>query len=447
MNNPLSKKFSPSSLLKFTLPGMVMMIFTSIYSMLAGIFSSTYIDTGTSHDAFNSIILIQPISTIVIAIAVMFATGSNAIIAKNMGENKTKTAKENFTVITILGVLIGIIITAICFIFDDQLIKLLGGSGDGLISKSKLYLHIISLSFPFVFLQILGQYYFVTVGKQILGLISFVLGGVANILINIIFIKVINTGMYGPGAATTAGFVIPGIIFIIFFAIKRDSPLHFIKPKLHPRYIRDTCTNGSSEMVGNLAVALIAILFNIIMIKLKGDDGLAAVGVISQVKFMLNSLYIGFGSGVAPIFAYAYGKGEHKQIRNVFNISIKFVLISSAVLVALSLALSKFIVGLFIESDGTAFNLALTGFRIFSVGYLFAGFNIFTSVFFTSVSNGPLSALVSLLRTFVFVAGMLLILPNIIGVTGVWLAIPIAEALASGVCIFLIDKKKNIYLY
>lgn len=442
MSYSISQKFNTGSLFKFALPSIIMMLFCAISAMMGSVISSNYI----SQNAMAAINIIFPIPGTVLAIAIMLATGANAIISRNLGEGNFQKARENFTVIIILGILVGLILSIITLLFEDPLLRFLG-STTALNGYCKTYLNIYAYAIPFVFLEISAQYFFVTIGKPMYGMMVVVLGGMSNIMLNVILVAWLKIGMTGTGIAIASSFVLPGLFFGLYFLLNRDCVLHFVRPVRHRKFIISSCTNGSSEMVTNLAFACVTALMNHIMLDLAGETGLVAVSVIVQTQFLLNSIYIGFGAGVAPIFGFAYGKDNREQTKTVFKISLRFVLISSLLLVILCQILTTVIVGLFISPDSVAYTMGKTGFRIFAFGYFFAGFNIFSSVFFTSLSNGKLSALISFLRTFVFIVGMLMFLPRILGTMGVWLAIPIAEVLASIVSAALLKTHRKVYHY
>ncbi len=442
MSNPIARNFNTSSLLKFVFPSMMMMLIISLHSMAGSIYVGNFV----SQDAMAAMNVVSPYFTAVVAVAVMFATGANAIIAKNLGEGKPMEAKEKLSYLYVVAMITGIITTLIALIFDDEILKFLGSTPQ-LNEYAKEYLRSLSLTFPFIFLQIFGQYFNVTVGKPMLGLAFGITSTISNVLIT--HITVVNLGLGVTGAAIGLGssFFLPGVAFVILLFINKNWPLSFVKPKRYKGFMSEVCFNGSSEMVVNLAISIITMILNLLMKSLHGEDGIASVTVIVSLQFFLNSMYIGFGAGVAPIFAFAKGNDNRAQIKNVFKISTRFVIISSAILVLVCSLMKHFIVGVFIDSSSPAFNLAITAFQIFAIGYLFAGFNIFSSVFFTSMSNGKISALISFLRTFAFIIGMLLILPKLFGTIGVWVSIPIAEFLAVIVSALLLKKHKDVYHY
>lgn len=442
MQNSISQKFSTAKLLKFVLPSVVMMTVLSIFSMLGSIFAGKFIN----EYALSAINIVFPFISISLAVAIMFATGANAIISKNLGQGENERAKQNFTVVTIVSFLVGVAFTAIGLIFTEQIVDLLGGTGE-IIPYAIDYLQAYSFIFPFLFIQVLSQFFFVTNGKPLLGMFSTLGCGALNILFSYLMIAVWNVGIISIAIGVAIAYVLQALIFVFYFTFKRNGYLCFVKPKWHKRFILNTCTNGSSEMVTNLAIAIVAAIMNVIMGNIAGEIGIAAVSVIVQVQFLLNSMFIGFGAGVAPIFAFAQGEDNREQTKNVFKISTILVAITSVILVSICLLFSNQITGLFIDSASESFALAETGFIIFSIGYLFAGINIFASVFFTAVGNGKVSAFISFLRTFAFIIGMLMFLPAILGTTGVWLSIPIAEFLGIIVSILILRKFRKKYHY
>ena len=442
MQQSISTKFNSNSLLKFVLPSMVMMLFVSIYSMIGSIYAGNFIH----QNAMAAINIVAPLFGCVIAISVMFATGSNAIIAKNLGEGNPQEAKEKLTYIFILAIIIGVALSLFTLIFDDSILRFLG-STEELNVYAKVYLRGLACTFPFVFLQVFSQYFCVTLGKPFLGFMFAILATVSNLFVAHLTIVILEMGIIGSALGMAASYVLPGCTFVALLYFKKGWLLHFVKPKRHRGFVTNVCFNGSSEMVTNLAIAVVTMTLNLIMRRLYGEDGIAAVTVIVSLQFFLNSIYIGFGAGVAPIFAFAQGTNDKEQTKTVFKISVFIVAISSLILVILCVIFKAQIVGVFLKSGTVAYDLAINAFSVFSLGYLFAGFNIFASVFFTSVSNGKISALISFLRTFVFILGMLLILPAIFGPSGIWISIPLAELLAIVISIILLIKYRKVYHY
>ncbi len=438
----IAQKFTASSLIRFTMPSILMMLFIAIYSTLGSIFASQFI----GEDALSAMSVTFPLVSAVLAVAIMFTMGANAIIAANLGEGNHQTARENLTHICIVGTLVGVVLMVLTLTFDEQILHFLG-STPKLDVYAIPYLRTYALSFPFVFWQIASQHFFVTIGKPVMGMNINFLGGILTILAGYILTGVLKIGIVGIAIGVGIGFLVPGAIFIVYFLVNHKNSLYFVKPKRHPKFLLLTCTNGSSEMVTNIALAIITMTMNLIMRKLAGEDGIAAASVIIQIQFLMNSIYIGFGAGVAPIFAYAKGEQNHERTKNVFWLAIRFIMISSVILSVVCMLFSGQIVTAFIATDSSAYAMAKLGFTLFSLAYIFRGFCIFASIFFTSVSNGRVSAIVSFLRTFLFILGMMLILPLMFGTTGVWLSIPVAETLGAIVAVYYFKRYRKEYHY
>ncbi len=419
---------------------MVMMIFIAIQTVVGGILASNFI--GEEGLAASNIAL--PYISTVLAVAIMFATGSNAIIAKNLGEKDANKARENFTRIVLTGVGTAIVMAIITLSFSTEIVTISGATPQ-LLDISKAYLTADAFVIVLVFLSTFGEFFFVTAGKQLYAMIAISVGTVLNIITTYLLIAVFEVGIIAVPIGLGVGNSVLAILFVVYFTFNKKGYLYFVKPKMHKKFMLNTCTNGSSEMVTNLAISVVAAVTNIIMGSLAGEDGISAASVNAQVQFLLNSVFIGFGAGVAPVFAYAYGEQNKEQTKRVFWICVRFVAILSVVFAAIGLFASDYVISLFLDPAGNAYAMSSVGFKIFSFSFIFAGMNILTSVFFTSVSNGKISALVSFLRTFLFIIGALMTLPAMLGVTGVWLAVPIAEVLAIVVSILLLKKYRKTY--
>ncbi|MEG0878740.1 MAG: MATE family efflux transporter [Oscillospiraceae bacterium] len=442
MSNALSKKFNVISLMKFTAPTIIMMLFMSLYTMIDGVFVSRFVGTG----ALSAVNIVYPVLNVVVAIAIMLATGASAVVAKKMGEGKIAEARDNFTLITVIGAVVGVIFGVISIIFIHPMLKMLGAS-DAIYEYCYQYSFILSVFTPMAILQMLFQYFFVTAGKPMLGLAATIAGGCANMVLDYIFIVPLNMGIAGAALATGIGFSIPAVCGLFYFAVHRKGTMYFVMPHFDKKAIFDSCTNGSSEMVTNLSMAITTFLFNIIMMKYLGEDGVAAITVVLYSQFLLTAVYLGYSSGVAPILSYNYGSGNTAQLKKLFKMSIIFLAVSSVVLFAAALLLSGHIVGIFSKPDTNVFAIAKNGFGLFSISYLFIGFNIFSSGMFTALSNGKVSAIISFLRTFAFLVVSILLLPQIMGINGIWLAVPLAEILALFVSVVYMVKLRKVYGY
>lgn len=442
MTNVISKKFNFFSLISFSIPTIIMMIFISLYTMIDGVFVSKFIGT----DALSAVNIVYPILSLIIAIAIMLGTGGSAVIAKKMGEGKDKEAKENFSFIVVVGLIIGIIMTILGLIFIDPIIRALGAN-EKIYKYCFDYASILILFIPFGISQMIFQNFFVTAGKPKLGLMFTVMGGLANIILDYVFIVPLNMGISGASLATGLGFCIPAIFGFIYFFVYKNSSLTFVKFKFDSKVLFSSIINGSSEMISNLSIAVTTILFNIIMMKYAGEDGVAAITIILYSQALLISIYFGYSAGVSPIFSYNYGNKNKDELKRVFKISMIFISIMSIVTYAASILISDYIIEIFVPHGSNVFNIAKSGFSLFSISYLFIGINIFASSMFTAFSNGKISSIISFLRTFLFIIICVILLSILFGINGVWLSIPVAEILAIIVSIFYIIKFKKVYNY
>lgn len=308
------------------------------------------------------------------------------------------------------------------------------------------YLQILLLFTPITMLQLLYQTFFVTAGTPKLGLFSTILGGISNMVLDYVFMGMMNMGVEGAAIATGIGQTIPAIIGMFFFTINKKG-LHYQKPTIDFPMLMNSCLNGSSEMVSNLSTAIVTFLFNIIMLDLLGEDGVAAITIALYAQFLFNGLYLGFSMGVAPVFSFNYGAENNEQIKHIYMICIYFILCSSLIMVLISILTSSSLIAIFTPMNGPTYQITVDGFYLFALNFLFAGTNIFASALFTAFSNGKISAIISFLRTFVIIVACILLLPQLIGVKGVWLAIPIAECLTLFISIYYLNKYKYIYNY
>ena len=440
--NTFEKKITPGFLLKFTLPSVIMMVFNSFYTMVDGGFVSNMVGT----TALSAVNISYPLISLVFAIGIMLASGGSAVVAKQMGEGQQLKAKQSYTFIVTCGVVVGIIIAAIGLLFTKE-ISLLLGANEAIYEYCYDYILYISIFIPFAILQVLFQFFFVTAGKPNLGLILTILGGVANIFLDYLFMGPMNLGIKGAAIATGIGFTIPAVIGLIWFAKKEERLLCFTKPKFDGKVLFKTCTNGSSEMVSNLAVAVTTFLFNKLMMRYVGEDGVAALTIVLYAQFLFTAVFLGYTSGIAPLFSYNYGAQNEKRLKKLFKLSIIFITICSVGAYAFSLLLAAPVVGLFSAPNSAVYNLAIHGMDLFGISFLFMGFNIFASGLFTSFSNGLVSALLSFLRTFVFIILAIMILPKFLDVNGIWLSIPLAEVVALFVSLVFMIKYKKVYQY
>ena len=437
MSNSIAKDFKFFSLLRVALPTMVMMIFMSLYSIVDGIFISRLLGT----NALSAANIVYPVISIVFAVGIMLSTGGSALIAKKLGEGKDREAREDFSFLTLVSFLFGIAILLIGNIFIEPIVRALG-STDALLPYCVDYLSVSLLLAPAAMLQMMFQTFFVTAGKPLIGLMLTISGGVANMILDYLFMGPFNMGISGAALATGIGELIPAVIGLFYFLFTRHS-LYLTKPVVRFQVLKESCFNGSSEMVTNLSTAVVTYLFNITMLKFLGEPGVAAITIVLDGQFLFNALSM----GVAPVISYNHGSQNLPLLKRIFKICIGFISISSILITIMALVSSPVIVEIFTPIGSATYDIAKTGFFLFSINYIFAGINIYSSSMFTAFSDGKVSALISFVRTFVLIVLNILLLPYLIGVNGVWLAVPAAEFMTLFLSVYLFYKKRDVYHY
>lgn len=441
MNNAISRDFGFFSLLRFAFPTVVMMIFMSLYTIVDGVFVARFVGT----DALSSVNLVYPVISVVVALAVMFGTGGSAVVARQMGEGSHREAKESFTTIVLTAVGCGVAVSVLGLLFLEPLVRLLGAEG-ALVPLCKDYLRILLLFAPASVLQMLYQCFFVTAGKPGLGLGLTVGAGLANMVLDYVFIVPLNLGISGAALATAAGYLLPAVTGTVFFFGKRHA-LSFVRPRMRGRMLLESCTNGSSEMVTNLSGSVVTLLFNLSMMRLVGPDGVASITIVLYAQFLMTALFMGYSMGVAPVVSFNYGCGNRERLKKVYRISLITVITCSFLVFLTALLTAPPLAALFAAGNQAVDELAKQGLRLFAVSFLFAGLNIFASALFTALSNGKISAAISFLRTFVFIISGILLLPLALGVNGIWLAVPAAEVLTMIFSLVFLRKGRQRYGY
>ena len=437
----LAQDFHPVSLLKFVTPSIVMMLFMGFYTIGDTAMVSRFIHT----NALSAVNIVCPVINLIVGLGTMIATGGSAVIARKMGSGNEKEACRNLTLLILTGIFLGILIAAVGIFFLDDIILGLGAS-PVLYPYCKDYLFLLLIFTPASMLQVLFQTLIITAGHPGYGMLLSVSAGLMNLLLDYLFMVPLNMGIAGSALGTGIGYLLPTLFGLAFF-IRSKGTLRFRKPLLDFRVILESCLNGSSEMVSQAAAAVTTFLFNLVMMKRLGENGVAAITIIIYTQFLLTTLYIGFSMGAAPIISYNYGSGNHVQLRKVFRLCLAFLGIASVLLFLLSITCSSALVGIFCPEDSAVYQIALDGFSIFSFSFLLCGFNIFTSAAFTALSNGKISALLSFLRTFGFITAGLAFLPHFLGIPGVWLAVPLAEAVTMVIALIFLSKEKAFLLF
>lgn len=436
-----NKSLTFKSFLVFTLPTMIMMIFLSLYTIIDGVFVSRFV----GQNALSAINIVLPSWCAINGIAVMFATGGSAIVAKNFGEGKSDLAKEHFSLIFIANVVIGVVLMILQLLFLPKLLILLGAT-ENIYGYALDYGLILTIFIPITMIKSLFDYFMVTANQPNRGLIYTIIGGVSNIILDYLFIVVFNLGIAGAALATGIGLLIPAILGFIYF-INKKNYLHFTKPKLEWKVLLKSMGNGSSEMVTNLSSAVTTLLFNLTMLKYLGEDGVAAITIVLYAQFFLMSAYLGFASGAAPLISFNYGENNHENLRKLIRYSYRILIVASFITFAMALLLASPLIKLFTGGENDLYHLTLIGFNLFSISFLPIGINIFASSMFTAFSNGKISALISSLRTLILVIVGIIILPTFLGVYGVWLTIPFSEVITLIISLILTKRYAKYYHY
>ena len=438
----LSDHFTRKRLLRFSLPSIVMMVFTSIYGVVDGYFVSNY----TGKTPFAAVNLIMPFVMILGGVGFMFGTGGGALIAKTMGEGKAEKADKLFSMTVFASILCGLVLTAVGLLFLRPFARLMGAEGE-LLENSLLYGTINLIALPFYILQYEFQCLFATAEKPKLGLYVTVASGVANMVLDWLLVAVLPFGLAGAAAATAASQFIGGVFPLIYFARKNSSRLHLTRCRLELRPLGRICANGSSELMGNISMSLVNMLYNVQLMQYVGEDGIAAYGVLMYVSMIFQAIFIGYSVGTAPIVSYHYGAQNREELKSLLRKAIFIVAIAALCMFAAGELLAAPLSRLFVAYDEELLQMTTHAFAIFSFSFLFSGFAINGSSFFTALNDGLTSALISFLRTLVFQVAAVLLFPLLWGLDGIWFSIVAAEIMAVLATIFFLLKKQKKYGY
>jgi len=425
MNIPLSEHFTYGKLLRFTLPSIVMMIFTSIYGMVDGIFVSNF----AGKTPFAAINLIMPYLMVFGTLGFMVGTGGTALISANLGMGDKKRANELFSMLTCVCVIGGVVLTVLSMVFMRPAAIMLGAEGQ-MLEDCVTYGNIVQLALTAYILQYAFQSFCVAAEKPNLSLGMTVAAGVCNIVLDALFVAVFQWGLIGAAVATAFSQMLGAVIPVVYFIRPNGSLLRLGKFRFDGRALLQTCTNGSSELMSNLSMSLVGMLYNLQLLKYAGENGIAAYGVIMYVNFMFLAVFIGFSIGSAPLIGFNHGADNRAELKNLFRKSLVILSVFSLLMTGAALALAYPLSAVFAGYDPQLMEMTARGFRIYSLSFLVCGFNIFGSSLFTALNNGLISAAISFLRTLVCQIGAVLILPVFLGLDGIWLSILAAELAA-----------------
>lgn len=444
MRIQLSDHFTYGRLLRFTLPSIAMMIFSSIYGVVDGFFVSNF----AGKTPFAAVNLIMPILMIAATVGLIFGTGGSAIVAKALGEGDKPRANRYFSLFVYIAFALGVVFAIAGIVFIRPIATLLGAEGE-LLENGVVYARINLAALPFFALQLLFQSFFVTAEKPNLGLLVTISSGVTNMILDAVLVILLpqEYKLAGAAIATSMSQVVGGVIPLIYFFRKNSSILRLGKTSFDGKAVLKACTNGSSEFMSNVSMSLVGILYNLQLIKFAGENGIAAYGVMMYVSMIFSGAFIGYSVGSAPIISYHFGAKNHAELKGLLRKSLRMLLVFSICMVAFAELLAQPLVQLFVGYDANLMELTLSGFRIFSLSFLFMGFAIFGSGFFTALNDGLTSALISFLRTLVFQIAAVMLLPLIWEIDGIWISIVVAEFMAVVFTVFFLIIKRKKYNY
>lgn len=441
MEHLFDKEVKLSTFVKFVTPSVIMLIVIGLYYIIDSIFVANFVGS----DALAAMSIVYPVQGLVWGVSVMLAAGSSAIVAIKMGEGKQREANEKFTLICIVSAVIGAAMIVIGYLFIDQLISFLGAT-DRLWDLCSGYIRILILGAPAAFLGVLFEYFIRVDGRPGFTLALYLSGGIVHLALDYVFIVVLDWGIQGAAWATLAGLVTVMLLGAAYFVV-RETKLKIVRPKWDGRYIAHSMLNGSSEMVSEASAGITTFVFNMIVIRLAGENGVAALSIVLNSHYLLISTHLGYITGVAPLISYYYGAKEYVKVNIFLKYSRVFILVSSVVIAVLCFVFAPLIAQAF-EAKGTpVYEMAETGVRYLSLAFLFTGVNIFASGFFTAYGNGQISALISFSRALIMVIIGAIGLSWLFGLHGVWMTLAFAEITTTGLALFMFHKYKDKYQY
>ena len=440
MKIQLSDHFNYNKLIRFTLPSIASMIFVSIYGVVDGIFVSNFV----GKTPFAAINLIYPAMMVVMAFAFMIGTGGSALISKTMGEGKPEKANSIFSMLIYISIGFGVLISALGFIFIEDISILMGATED-MLPHCILYGRILLPSMVFLILQCEFQTFLVTAEKPNLSLIMTVGAGCTNIILDALLVR--PYGLVGAAVATAMSQTVGTVIPLIYFVFSKKAVLKLGRFSFDARSLWLSCSNGASEMMTNLSMSVVNILYNYQLMKLAGEDGVAAYGIIMYINFIFIGVFVGFCQGSAPIVSYHYGAENHRELKSLFKKSLILLSVTSVIMTVAAELLSGVLSGIFVSYDAGLFSLTKRAFMLYSISFVIMWLNIFGSAFFTALNNGLISAVISFMRTLVLQIASIYLLPLVLGIDGIWLAIVAAELGCTVITVVFIVTQKKKYNY
>ena len=438
----LSDHFTYGKLFRFTLPSITMMICTSIYSVVDGLFVSNLI----GENALSAVNIMFPVAMIIGAVGFMLGAGGSAIVARTMGEGKQELANRYFSMIILCVLGLGVSLSMLSLLFVEPLARLVGASD--LLMDDCLAYGAVLLGGSFVFmLQITFQTFFVTAELPKVGLFFSLASGVTNVILDYLLMGPLNLGIVGAAWGTVLGYGVGGVLPLLFFLKPAKGALRLCPTRLYLRELKNACVNGSSELMSNLSASLIGILYNLQLMRMVGELGVAAYSVMMYVDFAFAAVFLGFSMGSGPIISFHYGAGNVVELKSILRKSVTVIGAASVSMVVLAQVLGRPLAMAFVGYNPELLEMTVHGFRIFALSYLFCGMGVYGSGFFTALCNGAVSALISFLRLFLFRGGMVILLPLFLKLDGIWLAVVVADALGALIAVLLIWIYRKRYGY
>ena len=440
----LSDHFNYSRLLRFVLPCIGTMLFTSIYGIVDGLCVSNFV----GKTAFAAVNLIMPLPMLIGTVGFMLGTGGSAIVAITLGEGNEEKADRFFSLFVWAAFVVGVVMTIIGLIVLRPVAVLLGAKGE-MLEYALTYGRILLVSIPTYIWQNLFQSFFVTAEKPKLGFAFTVAAGCTNMALDVLFVGILKWGVAGAAVATFISQLVGGVLPVFYFMDRKtNSRIHLVKPKFEGRVLLDACINGSSELMTNLSMSLVNILYNYQLLRFAGEDGVAAYGVIMYAAFLFVAVFVGYAVGSAPIVSYHYGARNHKEVNNLYRKSLRLIAVVAVVMTCASMFIIPYVARIFVGYDESLLALTSRAFRLYALSFFIMGFNVYGSSFFTALGDGVTSALISFLRTLLFQVVAVLVLPELLGgIDGVWLAVTAAELAALVVTVYMFITKDKVFHY
>lgn len=441
-DNRLAEPYSLSRLLRFATPSIMMMLFFSLYTIVDGIFIARY----AGSMALSSINMFFPAMSLIWGVIVMLGTGGSALIATKLGERRTYEARAHFSALALIMAGSGFAMAVCGNIFSLELVTILGAS-ELQFQDCLEYTRMFCLFAPLMALQYFFQVFFVAAGRPGLGLAGTLGAGFANMALDYLFIVHWGMGVRGAALGTGLACIIPTLLGLVWFTFYRQDELHFAQPHLPFRKLLRICSNGFSEMVTHLANFTTGYLFNLSFMQYVGEQGVAALTIVFYFEFVFTAVFFGYSGGVSPIISYKHGARNSAQLRFIFRSSLGLLVLFSFTAYLVSLLTLPWTLPIFLPVNDPVYSITRHGFYLYAFAFLFMGINIFSSAFFTALSNGAVSAIISFGRTFVFLSGCILLLPRLWGENGLWLAAPLAELLGMLLALAFLILLRRRYRY